>query len=95
MTLLAVTALLIGGGLGQRFKVLILFPTVLIFFVGIFAYGMAQNIETWDIFLRFVLVIAAFQLGYFVGALLRLFPMGAHIEKGSSEAPTLLGTPTR
>ncbi len=50
MTMLATTAILmlIGALLGQRFKVLILVPAIVIASAAILAFGMAHNNSVWS-----------------------------------------------
>jgi hypothetical protein len=79
MTMLATTAILIGALLGQRFRVLILVPAIVIASAAILAFGMAHNNNLWSILLVTALTITALQLGYLGGTVIRFAITGAHI----------------
>jgi hypothetical protein len=85
MTMLATTAILIGAGLGQRFKVLILVPAIVIASAAILALGMAHNNNLWSILLVTALTITALQMGYLGGAVIRFVIAGARVGRDSSE----------
>ena len=53
----AMTAMLVGAALGQRFKVFALVPTVLLFSLAIFAYGIIHNHNLWSAFVVTVLAL--------------------------------------
>jgi hypothetical protein len=63
--------LLVGMILGQRFKVLVLVPTMALAFASALAMGTARGEDAFDAFLMGVAIImTALQAGYFVGAVL-------------------------
>jgi hypothetical protein len=83
MTMLATMALLIGAMLGQRFKVFILVPAIVIGSVAILAFGMTYNNTLWSTLHVMALTITALQMGYLGGAVLRSVVAGAHVGKDS------------
>ena len=82
MIILAMTAIIIGALLGQRFKVFILVPAIAISSAATFGIGMAHNSSLWSSLLATVLAISALQMGYLGGAVLR-FSAGQQVRKGS------------
>jgi hypothetical protein len=71
MTVAILTAgLLVGMILGQRFKVLVLVPTMALAFASALATGTARGEDAFDAFLIGVAIMTALQAGYFVGAVL-------------------------
>ncbi len=83
MTMFAITAVLIGAALGQRFKVLILVPAIVITSAAILGFGMAQNSNLWSILLVMALTITALQMGYLGGAVIRFVVAGARVGRDS------------
>jgi hypothetical protein len=65
-----VVGLLIGIILGQRFKVLVLFPTMALAFASALAAGTARGEDAFDSVLVGLAIMAALQTGYFAGAIL-------------------------
>ncbi len=70
MTILAMTALLIGALLGLRFKVFILVPAIFIGSVATFGVAVTHNISFWLTLLALIMEIAALQVGYIVGTVI-------------------------
>jgi hypothetical protein len=95
MTILAMTAMLVGAVLGMRFKVLILAPAFLIGSVTILGTGLAQNNSLWSILLGMVLVMAALQMGYLAGTVIRFVIAGARVRKRLPATIAVLQKPTR
>jgi hypothetical protein len=83
MTVLAMTAMLIGALLGQRFKVLILIPAMAIASAAVFALGVAHNNNLWSVLLVAALTVTALQLGYLGGTAIRFAIAGARIDRHS------------
>jgi len=65
-----VVGFLIGMILGQRFKVLVLFPAMALAFASAFAAGMARGEDAFVSVLLGLAIMAALQTGYLVGAIL-------------------------
>lgn len=84
MTMLAMTAMLIGAVLGLRFKVLVLFPAIFIGSAAALGIGMAHNNGLWSVLLSMILAISALQMGYLGGAVIRFISTGTRIRKDSS-----------
>ena len=83
MTMFTMTAVLIGALLGQRFKVLILFPAIVIGLATILGFGMAQNSNLSSTLLLMALTITALQMGYLGGAVIRFVAAGARVRRDS------------
>jgi hypothetical protein len=83
MTMFTITAVLIGAALGQRFKVLILVPVIVIGSAAILGFGVAQNSNLWSILLVMVLTITALQMGYLGGAVIHFVVAGARVGRDS------------
>lgn len=82
----AMTAMLVGAALGQRFKVFALVPTVLLFSLAIFAYGIIHNNNLWSAFVVTVLALISLQFGYFTGSVLRFLAAEKQFKNGSPRA---------
>ena len=82
MIMFAVVALFIGIALGMRFKVLILAPTIVICSVAILGVGAARDSSLWPILLGVVSALAALQMGYLAGAIVRFVITGTRRSKG-------------
>jgi hypothetical protein len=83
MTMFAMTAVLIGALLGQRFKVLILVPAIVVGLATVLGFGMAQNGNLWSTLTVMALTITALQLGYLGGAVIRFVVAGARVGRDS------------
>ena len=83
MTMFTMTAVLIGALLGQRFKVLILFPAIVIGLATILGFGMAQNSNLSSTLLLMALTITALQMGYLGGAVIRFVAAGTRVRRDS------------
>ena len=79
MTMLAMTAMLIGAMLGMRFKVFILVPAIVTGSAAILGIGTAYNNSLWSILLSMVLAITALQMGYLGGAIIRFVSAVARV----------------
>jgi hypothetical protein len=67
MTTFAIICLLVGAVLGQRFKVLILLPTITIALFFIILAGIAHAATVGWTAMMAVIAITGIQIGYFVG----------------------------
>ena len=83
MTMLAMTAVLIGAVLGQRFKVLILVPAIIIGLAVILAIGMAHHDNLWSTLLAMALITTALQIGYLGGIVIRFVIAAARVGRNS------------
>jgi len=95
MMMLAITTMLIGALLGQRFKVLILLPAIVIGSAAIFAFGMAHSNGLWSILLATAFTITALQLGYLGGSVIRFVIAEARIHKDSARTIAVAQRPAR
>jgi hypothetical protein len=95
MTLLAMTAMLIGALLGLRFKVLILVPAIVIGSAATLGIGMAHSNSLWFTLLAMVLAITALQMGYLGGAIIRFVIAGARVRKDAPGIIAVAQRPTR
>jgi len=93
MITLSMISLLVGAGLGQRFKVMILMPAIAIVLVLAVATGIAQGQTAWSIVLIAATTATCLQIGYFVGIGIR-HVLEAAISRSSS-SPSSVKTPVR
>jgi hypothetical protein len=68
---LAIIGVLVGVGLGLRFKVLVLAPTIALAMMFATLVGIAQSDHLWSIAFNIVISTTALQLGYLAGILVR------------------------
>lgn len=88
MTIFAILCFLLGAVLGQRFKVLILGPSVAFGAVVVIALGIGRAEDVWEIVLTVILVSASLQIGYLSGTLinsLTIAERATQIIEGPSE----------
>jgi hypothetical protein len=95
MMILAMTAIIIGALLGQRFKVFILVPAIAIGSAATFGIGMAHNNSLWSIVLTMVLAMSALQMGYLGGVIIRFVSAGARVRKDSHGIIAAVQRPAR
>jgi hypothetical protein len=95
MIILAMTAIIIGALLGQRFKVFILVPAIAIGSAATFGIGMAHNNSLWSIVLTMVLAMSALQMGYLGGVIIRFVSAGARVRKDSHGIIAAVQRPAR
>jgi hypothetical protein len=81
ITMLSMVALFIGTVLGMRFKVLILAPAIVICSVAILGVGIARDGSLWSTLLGIVSVLAALQMGYLAGSVIRFVTAGTRRSK--------------
>ncbi len=67
MTTLTIVSFLAGAALGQRFKVMVLMPAMLIVLGISIATGIAHAQSAWAIALMVAIAATCLQIGYFVG----------------------------
>jgi hypothetical protein len=67
----AMISLLVGMVLGQRFKVLVLLPTIAIAVLFAIGVGIAQADTAWWIFLTAAATATSLQIGYLAGCGIR------------------------
>lgn len=67
----AILAFLCGMVLGQRFKVFVLAPAILLVLVLILGVGIARAETAWTIGLNTVALITSLQIGYLLGLAIR------------------------
>ena len=67
MMTLAMISLLVGMVLGQRFKVLVLMPTIAIALILVIGVGVARADTVWWIILSAIAVATSLQIGYLLG----------------------------
>ena len=92
MTMLAMTAMLIGVMLGLRFKVLILVRAIVIGSAATLGIGMAQSDSLWTTLLFVALAITALQMGYLAGTVIRFVSAGA---RGYKDSPGIIAVAQR
>jgi hypothetical protein len=61
-------SILVGAGLGSRFRVLVLLPAIAISLVVIATIDRVHGVGSWSIVEQTVLAVVALQVGYLVGA---------------------------
>lgn len=71
MTLLAIGGLLIGAMLGTRFKVIILYPAILLSCFTLVTLSFAQGRTISETVPQLIIASLALQLGYFIGLIFR------------------------
>jgi membrane protein DedA with SNARE-associated domain len=67
MLTLSIVSLLVGAGLGQHYRVLVLVPATAILLGVAVVTGAAQAQTAWSIVLMGVAAATCIQIGYFVG----------------------------
>jgi hypothetical protein len=67
MLTLSLVSLLVGAGLGQYYKVLVLIPATALLMVVAIGTGVAQAQTAWSIVLMVAAVATSIQIGYLVG----------------------------
>ena len=76
-TTLSILSLLAGVALGQRWRVAILVPAVILVSLAATGAGIAQDHGLWSIALTAIVADTAVQIGYLVGLLIRPIPVSA------------------
>ncbi len=64
---LSIISFLVGAGLGQRFKVMVLLPAFAVVLVLAVGAGVALAQTAWSIALTAIIAGTSLQIGYFVG----------------------------
>ena len=90
MMTLATVSLLVGMVLGQRFKVLVLMPTIAIALVLAVGAGVARADTVWWIVLMAATTAISLQIGYLIGIGIRHVLVAAR--GGRSPATSLTGS---
>ena len=85
MMILAIISLLVGMVLGQRFKVLILGPAILLAFLTVISIGIARGDSAWTVVLTTIMVNVGLQTGYLLGISIRRSLASAHASKQRTE----------
>ena len=67
METLILTSLCIGAAAGVQLRVFVLFPLIILCFVVVTAWGLAQNQTVWSIIVMNFVGSACLQLGYLAG----------------------------
>jgi uncharacterized membrane protein len=70
MAIFAILCFLLGAVLGQRFKVLILAPSIAFGAVVAIAVGIGRAEDVWGIVLTVILVSASLEIGYLSGTII-------------------------
>jgi hypothetical protein len=83
MTMFTMTAVLIGAVLGQRFKVLILGPAIVISLAAIIAFAIALHNSLWSTLFVMALITTALQIGYLGGIVTRFVIAAARVGRDS------------
>ncbi len=81
MTLLALTAMLIGTMLGFRFKIPILAPAIFFCLLSALSFSTAHTGGLWSVLIALVLATTALQVGYLGGSVIGLMLAGARARK--------------
>ena len=87
MGTLALTSLCIGAAIGLRFRVFVLFPLILVSFVVVTAWGLAQGQTGWSVILTDLIIGACLQFGYLGGTLPRFVLIAARLGRAENPAP--------
>jgi hypothetical protein len=87
--LIALSAVFLGVELGIRFKVLIIVPALAAASGAALAFGMAQGMSLGSVLLMVAVALAALQLGYLTGAVVRLVIAGATDHRQQRARPAL------
>jgi membrane protein DedA with SNARE-associated domain len=67
MITLSIVSLLVGAGLGQHYRVLVLMPATAILLVVAVGTGVAQAQTAWSIVLMVAAAATSIQIGYLIG----------------------------
>jgi hypothetical protein len=87
---LAIISLLVGMVLGQRFRVLVLLPTIAIVVLVTVGAGLVQADSGWSIVLMAAATAASLQIGYLAGIAIRHIMVVARASR--SPAASLRGS---
>ena len=90
MMTLTMISLLVGMVLGQRFKVLVLVPTIAIPLIFALGAGIARADTFWQIVLMAVAAASSLQVGYLAGVVIRHVLVAARSSR--SPATSLTGS---
>ena len=91
MLTLSIVSLLVGAGLAQHYKVLVLIPSTAILLVVAIGTGVAQAQTAWAIVLMVAAATTCIQIGYLVGVAVH-HVLVANWSSGTS--PLTSSTPT-
>jgi hypothetical protein len=69
MGLIAGTTFLAGAVLGVRFKVLVLFPAMLVAIAAVGIVAIDNRVDLWSFVLMVTIAVVSIQVGYVVGAI--------------------------
>lgn len=67
MKTLVLVSLCVGAAAGMRFRVFVLFPLIILSFIVVTAWGLAQSQTGWSILLMDLVGAASLQVGYLTG----------------------------
>ena len=85
--MVATLAVLIGMVLGQRFKVLILFPAILLVLLLAAAVAIVGTRPLWSVALNAAMVLIGLQVGYFLGIAIYYVKVGARPNRFAQPSP--------
>ena len=94
MLTLSIVSFLIGAGLGQHYRVLVLMPATAILLVVAIGTGVAQAQTAWSIVLMVAAAAASIQIGYLVGVAVH-HVLAASWSSGSSPLTSSTSTSAR
>jgi hypothetical protein len=93
MLMFAILSLLLGLVLGQRFKVLILIPVIIITLVFAVVAGLARADKAWTVGLTAAVAIAGLQIGYLLGVGVRYAVLLVRAHRRRAAGPTRSSPP--
>jgi hypothetical protein len=79
-TLIAI-GILIGAGVGLRFKVLMLVPTIVLAALGTTLIGISSGRQFWSVVGTAILIGTTIQIGYLVGVVTRAIVASVRVHK--------------
>jgi hypothetical protein len=85
MTVLAILAMLSGVVLGLRFRVLVLLPAICVLTLVTLGAGIANSSSAGNLLLAVVVAVAALQIGYLGGAVIRSAYAEQRTQKASQD----------
>jgi hypothetical protein len=88
MLMLAILSLLLGLVLGQRFRVLVLIPVIIITLLFAVVAGLARADKAWTVGLTTAVATAGLQIGYLLGIGVRLAVLLVRRHRRRAAGPT-------
>ena len=87
METLILASLCVGAAGGMRLRVFVLFPLIILCFIVVTAWGLAQNQTVWSIMVMNFVGSACLQLGYLAGSVSSFLMIAARQSRREHSQP--------